>query len=91
MIFPDSRYSDSNIVILPTASGTEVQVIVPSAQGAYTFSYVYYILTGEDRIDTIAYAFYNDPLQWWRFADANPEIMDWTNLIAGTLIRIPNA
>jgi hypothetical protein len=90
MISPDSRYSDSSIVILPK-DGTEVQVIVPSAQESYTFSYVYYILTGEDRIDTLANAFYNDPTQWWRIGDANPEITSWFNLEAGKLIRIPNA
>jgi hypothetical protein len=91
MISPDSRYSDSSVVTLVTPSGKTVNVIVPSASQSYTFSYVYYIITGQDRVDTIASAFYNDPSQWWRFADANPEIVDWSQVTAGTLIRIPNA
>jgi hypothetical protein len=93
VISSDSRYSDSNIVILPGPDDTSAQVIVPSDAESYTFNYVYYTVTGMDRVDTIAYAFYNDATQWWRFADANPEVVDWNDLssLVSKQIRIPNS
>lgn len=89
MITADSRYSDSPIVTISTDTGDRM-VIVPGDPSSYTFNYVNYIARGLDRIDLIANAFYGDPKIWWKIADANPEILDWTVLEAGTVIRIPN-
>lgn len=91
MISATSRYSNSNVVVVENETGKNVKVIVPSNARAYTFNYVFYIISGQDRVDTIAEAFYGDPTQWWRVADSNPEILDWSVMIPGTKIRIPNA
>ena len=90
MISSDSRYADSDVVVVQNAAGNDVQVIVPSDAESYTFNYVNYLIGGDDRIDNLAYAFYNDVTLWWQIGDANPEITDWGNLVAGTIIRIPN-
>jgi nucleoid-associated protein YgaU len=91
MISNNSRYVNSKLVTQTKDDGTQVVVITPSDAASYTFTYTYYAVTGSDRIDTIANAFYGDPTKWWKIGDANPEIMKWDNIPPGTVLRIPNA
>jgi nucleoid-associated protein YgaU len=88
MISANSRYASSTVVSA-TFEGQTIQVITPSQQVPFTFSYVTYLWTGHDRLDRLAYANYGDATQWWRIADANPEILNFELLVPGTLIRIP--
>lgn len=88
MISANSRYASST-VISATNAGSQVQVITPSEQISYTFSYVTYLWTAHDRLDRLSYANYGDATQWWRIADANPSVMNWARMTPGTLIRIP--
>lgn len=90
MISNTSRYADSTLVTI-NKNGISVQTITPSSPETYTFNYIYYILKGTERIDTVSYAFYGDATLWWKIADANPEILNWSALPGGTIIRIPNA
>lgn len=99
MISTNSRYIDSVLVTQPKLSGNQtsntqppnILVITPSQPVNYTFNFVFYVVHGADRIDTLAYDFYGDPTKWWVIADANPEVMNWFNLSEGMIIRIPNA
>ncbi|WP_274919314.1 tail protein X [Streptomyces sp. WZ-12] len=43
-----------------------------------------------DRVDLLAHRHYGDATQWWRIANVNPHILDWTEPESGTVIRIPN-
>lgn len=88
MILPNSRYSDSTVATVDK-DGTDAAVIVPSAQRAYSFSYVNHQVAVGERADTIAYQYYTDATLWWRIADANPEILFWDDLAVGTIIRVP--
>ncbi len=63
-------------------------IILPEPE-AKTFSYTTYHVTASDRIDLIAFAFLGDATQWWRIANANPEVLFWDELPIGTLLRIP--
>lgn len=91
MISNNSRYVNSTLVTTTNLDGQSAIVITPSEAVAFTFTYSYYVVTGADRIDVIANAYYGDPTLWWRIADANPEIMKWDQVPSGTVIRIPNA
>lgn len=91
MISNNSRYVNSKLVTQVRDDGTQVVVITPSDAQSYTFTYTFYMVTGADRIDTIAYAFYGDATKWWKIGDANPEILDWSKIKTGTVLRIPNA
>lgn len=96
MITANSRYSDSTLVTVKKAStnltgNSNVLTITPSHQAAYTFNYIFYTVTVKDRVDSIANAFYGDVNAWYHIGDANPEILDWSNLKPGTVIRIPSA
>lgn len=90
MISADSRYSQSTVAAVEV-NGAPRFVIVPSEEQAYSFSFQFYLVLQGDRIDNIAFRFYGDPLRWWVIADANPQIMDWSVLLPGTLIRVPVA
>ena len=87
-ISANSRYAQSTVVALDK-DGQAVNVIVPSQQWATTITYVSHMLTDLDRLDNLANQYYGDPTQWWQIANANPEIIDWSALTPGTIIRIP--
>lgn len=89
MISADSRYSQSALVTF-TVNGADRQVIVAGQQAPFTVTYSYHQVTGGETIDQIAYASYGDATRWWVIADANPEVMNWSTLASGSLIRVPN-
>lgn len=88
MISSDSRYSQSTLAIVDV-DDTPRQVIVAGEQLAFTFTYQNYLVKDKDRLDLLAWTFYGDALKWWLIADANPEVMLWDILIAGSIIRVP--
>jgi len=63
--------------------------VVPSRQTSWGFSFTYYAMTEGDRIDLLAMDLYGDGMLWWKIADANPEILDWTEIPIGTILRLP--
>lgn len=89
MITSASRYSDSDLELIASGRGTNLTV-VPSEQTEWAFNYTYHLVDGSDRMDLLAQQYYGDPRMWWRIADGNPEIIDWTTLTPGTTIRIPS-
>jgi nucleoid-associated protein YgaU len=90
MISYNSRYTDSPLAVI-TTGGQDRTVIVATPQRNWTFSFASHQVSGNERLDTMAQRFYGDPSLWWQIADANPEIMDWTTLAAGQVLRIPAA
>lgn len=86
----DSRYSQSTIAKLDTSRGL-VFTIVSSAQQAFAVTYTGYIWEEGDRIDLLADLHYGDVNKWFIMADANPEVLDWHEVPAGTIIRIPTS
>ena len=88
MIASNSRYVNYSQVT-QTVNGKDRLYITPAAPTAFTFQYSFYVVNGSDRVDNIAATFLGDPTQWFLIAQANPQIMNWFNLTAGTIIRIP--
>lgn len=87
-IVPGSRYQDSPVITVTVREKT-AQVITPGAQQPFQISYFWHTLAQSESLDSLAQANYSDPSQWYRIADANPEVMDWLLIQPGTLIRIP--
>ncbi len=50
--------------------------VLPDTPGQFQ-----HIVEGSDRLDTLAYKYYQDSPQWWRLCDANPEFHFPTDLI----------
>jgi len=90
MIGQFSRYIDSSIVNVDVNKRTR-QVIVPSPPQPYTIVFRSYMVTDSDTLDGLADQFFGAATWWWKIADANPEILDWTTIPPGTVIRIPVA
>ena len=90
-IYKGSRYEYSVIDYVSTTSTTPEEPIV-----FYTFSdigtityYTHTYVSGE-RLDQIADKYYNNPEYWWVIPEFNPEVLDFTDIKPGTLLRIPN-
>lgn len=89
MIASNSRYATSTVVTVDMPNGTSRLVVLPTAPVASTFNYINHILSSQETIDALAYRYFGDPTQWWRIANANPEIINWVNPVPGVSIRIP--
>jgi len=89
MINSNSRYAQSPLITVVDDDGHDIQVITSTQQKPFVFTYVWHSIMGNERIDNIAYAYYGDGTLWWKIADGNPEILDWSNLVVGSMIRIP--
>jgi phage tail protein X len=63
--------------------------IIPLPEMPYVFDFTYYRCVSGDRLDALAYSHYGDSTWWWKIARANPEVLDWTYLEPGRIIRIP--
>lgn len=85
-----SRYRTATIQTVTGPDATTRQEMRPAFPRSRMFSYSYYRVTSADRIDTLAADNYGSGQLWWKIADANPEILDWTDLQPGTVLRIPN-
>jgi hypothetical protein len=91
MISSTSRYANASTQTIQV-SPTDLRItIVPSYYSDWAFNFTYYQVKIGDRVDTLARFFYVDDTQWWRIANANPEILDWTKLTPGQILRVPSA
>jgi phage tail protein X len=90
VIGQNSRYTTANIVTANGPNGDPRQEMRVSFPRPKLISYTYYRVVSGDRADTIAWDFYGRADLWWVIADANPEIMDWFDLLPGEVLRIPN-
>lgn len=87
-----SRYADNQIVPLVNSSGiTRATILINPPSKAVSYGISTYIWQLGDQIDYLAYSAYGDETQWWRIADANPEIMYWNNVEIGMQVRVPSA
>jgi len=92
MIYLSSRYADSDVTyILDSRTGISQATVIrgaPELDLATQYGRVYYWRDG-DRLEWVAYKFYGNSLEWWRIMDANPEILNPTQIKPGTSLRIP--
>lgn len=89
MITATSRYAASPIALLNSRRGSVV-TLVPGVPAPKAFAFTYITVAEGDRLDTLASQAFGDERLWWKIADANPEIIDWTDLQVGTVLRIPS-
>lgn len=87
-----SRYHDAEIGVHRLPDGTEVRytkrrLLPPLPQAEDTAAHV--VSSGE-RPDHLGQAYFGDPGQWWRIADANP-VLDPRELTAepGQAVAVP--
>ena len=90
-IYKGSRYEFSTIDFVATDSALHEKSLVLykfSNLGMITFwEHVY---TEGERLDQIAFKYYKRPEYWWVIPEYNPSITDFTEIVPGTVLRIPN-
>ena len=91
MIFKGSRFQFSTVDFFSTKTTKSEQPVI-----FYTFSklgllsyWEHQYVQGE-RLDQIASKYYQNPKSWWLIAEYNPQIVDFTTITPGTILRIPN-
>jgi nucleoid-associated protein YgaU len=74
----------SNGVVKPT-------IIIEPVDQAVTYNVSIYTWKVGDQIEYLAFSAYGDETQWWRIANANPEVLFWNSVQPGQQIRVPRA
>lgn len=92
MISPFSRYANNTVQAIQDANGVVRATIVveppttPSVLGVSTYTWQI-----GDQIEYLAASAYGDETQWWRIANANPEVLYWNSIQPGQEVRVPIA
>ena len=90
MITSNSRYTGNALSLITGSDGVQRTTILPNEPVATQFSFRLHVVTGFDRLDTLANTYLGDSSLWWQIADINPDItIDWSSMPVGTTIRIP--
>lgn len=90
MIYEGSRYENETVIRVIDWQGlANPAIYVRPNIDAASFPYQIYMVQQGDRLDNLAYAFYNNPELWFEIARANPEVFYPDDLPEGTLLRIP--
>lgn len=69
-----SRYREPPVALAPDARGRTPATTPLRARSDATGSFRHVVAEGE-RLDHIAYHYYEEPTSWWRICDANPEFL----------------
>lgn len=85
-----SRY-DNGVTIISAETGGVPVIGVLRSPAASAQRFLHYQTGPNDRLDNLAYRFYQDPTLWWVIADANPELLYPDPLVPGSILRIPQA
>jgi len=90
-IYKGSRYEYSTIDYFSTKDNepSKPYVMYQFSNLGLTKYWEHVYKTGE-RLDDIAFKYYNRPEYWWIIPEYNPVIDDINNIPAGTVLKIPN-
>ena len=69
-----SRYREPPVALAPDARGRTPATDTLRARPDVTGTFRHVVAEGE-RLDQIAYRYYEEPTSWWRICDANPEFL----------------
>lgn len=89
MISATSRYAASTIVPATNLAGNDILAITFNEPVDTHIQYQFHQVTGHDTIDGLAYKIYGDATRWWVIANLNPEILDFSALPTGAMLRVP--
>jgi hypothetical protein len=96
-MYVDSRYANPITTpegVIPKAWDAHRQayhIMILRNWPTYATKFYTYEWKDGDRLDLIANKFLGNPQFWWKIMDLNPEVINPTQISAGTLLRLPNA
>lgn len=89
-ISPFSRYASNTVTpVIDSTGKTRPTIVINPPSNAATYSISLYTWKIGDQIEFLAHSAYGDETQWWRIANANPEVLFWNSLVPGQQIRVP--
>jgi nucleoid-associated protein YgaU len=88
MVFKGSRYANAGTYQAVDAAGRKVTALKPRLIPPTPAGYLHTV-TGDERLDLIAYKFYRNPEKFWLIADANTEMDPEDLLDPGRQLPIP--
>jgi hypothetical protein len=89
MIFTDSRYADGTLIKAQDSRTNTYRLGVYRKFPTKSVQYYQYVWAEGDRIDSVTNNLMGNPSFWWQIMDANPEIINPTDIPVGTILRIP--
>lgn len=89
MIYEGSRYQGGAVLTMPDKNG-HYEVSVYRSTIGDTGRVQEVVLPDNVRLDILAFRAYRDETLWWVIADANPGILWFDELPAGTVLRVPS-
>jgi len=90
MIYQNSRYYNQLIDYLAfSTSGDGYPIVFYEFDSPGTVTWEEHIYSQGERLDQISQRYYKRPDYWWVIPEYNPEIDDFSNIVPGTVLRIP--
>jgi len=90
MIYQNSRYYHQLIdYVAFVPNGDSNPIVFYEFDDPGTTSWWEHIYTEGERLDSIAYRYYQRADYWWLIPEYNPTITDFNNITPGTVLRIP--
>jgi phage tail protein X len=83
-----NRYQNSSTILDRSGKRRKSTIILPTPEMSVTDTYIR--TTTVERLDLLAYAFYNDVTLWWAIAAANGLGKGSLYVPANSLLRIPD-
>jgi hypothetical protein len=90
-IYKGSRYEYSTIdFVATTPNGDANPIVFYTMSNLSSLTYYEHQYIAGERLDQLAHRYYKNPEYWWIIPEFNPQIVDFTNIPDGTVIKIPN-
>lgn len=84
-----SRYQRNETALVPDRNGNLQLAIMHRRPTAQTLRVTDYRWRTDERVDAVASRYYGSESSWWMFAEANPNVLDWTQVQAGQQVLVP--
>jgi hypothetical protein len=84
-----SRYQRNHTALVPDRNGNLQLAVVHRAPVDQTLRVADYRWRDSERVDDVAARYYGSESSWWMYAEANPQILDWTQVPTGQQIMVP--
>ncbi|MGW1261182.1 hypothetical protein ACWD7Y_04375 [Streptomyces drozdowiczii] len=84
-----SRYQRNATALVPDRSGRLQLALMPRRPTNQSLRVSDYRWRAGERVDSVSTAYYGSETSWWMYAEANPQVLDWTQPQAGLQIMVP--
>ncbi|NIY68043.1 hypothetical protein [Streptomyces malaysiensis] len=84
-----SRYQRNETALVPDRHGRPQLAVLHRAPVDQKLRVSDYRWRAHERVDSVAAEYYGSETSWWMYAEANPQVLDWTQPPAGIQIMVP--